>query len=410
MKRWGASFTIIFISSLILWNPYNSITAQAQASGPGNTIYLTLAFQEYDPSWQWGSTAIVTLTPTPADKPLMAIDHAGHVHIFWDVWPSSGEAFIYHTYQTDTGWSTPAKIANTLGMSYVLAQPLITPDGRIHLLWYNQLAYGGKYRFMYASFDGSQWSSEVEIAQTDYQLRYGLLNYDSQGDIEVVYVTTNLFTRSYYLKELTPVGWSSAVDITPPMVNGLVVWNVWPDNLSGVRFLGRDLYSNIVYSYWKDGGFQTSLQLLPAVTWSDSFVLDNLNIFHLFRIASVPIPGGSVSGLYHQCLDTALNWSSEQVLTGQSSIGDDLALSWDNSGRVVFAWKTYGSADFNLSVMTGCNLPESKTSHFTAPNPSIHWGHLNAIALSNLPSKICALAGIQSQPQSYGLVCADFLP
>ncbi len=270
----------------------------------------------------------------------MAIDHAGRVHIFWDVSPSSGVAYIYHMVQTGTGWSAPAKIANTLGMSSVLSQPVISPDGRIHLLWYNQLAYGGPYQFMYASFDGSQWSSEDEIARFSYQDRYGILNYDDQGNIDVVFTIANLISSSYYHKVQTSAGWSQAVDITP-MVTVFVSWNIWPDDIGGVRFLGRDLYDNIIYSYWKDGGFQTSSHLLPYVTWSNSSVLDTQNNFHLFRVASVPVPGGDVTGLYHQCLDTSLNWGPEQVLSGQNSIGDNIVAAWDNSGRVVFGWKIY---------------------------------------------------------------------
>lgn len=64
---------------------------------------------DYDSAWQWESIQAIQLSPTPLDNPLMAIDDSGKLHIFWDTW-GSNQAFIYHKYQTDTGWSDTAPV------------------------------------------------------------------------------------------------------------------------------------------------------------------------------------------------------------------------------------------------------------------------------------------------------------
>ena len=163
MKKWAVA--VFILAGIFMWASHFDNLARAQSDTSGHVLYLPLLQNGYDPSWQWKPTEMVSVSPTPFDNPFLAIDHAGRVHVFWDTWPTSGAAFIYHTYQTANGWSPPAPVANTLGISKLLIPPVVTPDGRIHLVWYNELAFGGPYRLMYASFDGSQGSPEEEMAR-----------------------------------------------------------------------------------------------------------------------------------------------------------------------------------------------------------------------------------------------------
>ncbi len=84
---------------------------EAQDNQP---IYLPLIANNYDPSWQWSTAITVELTPLPQHTPLLTLDLSGRLHIFWDTQHSP--RFIYHTYLGDQGWTTPAPIAQTLGI------------------------------------------------------------------------------------------------------------------------------------------------------------------------------------------------------------------------------------------------------------------------------------------------------
>jgi hypothetical protein len=400
--------TALILAGIFVWTIGPHGPVGAQTGGSTSVLYLPLVQNGYDPTWQWRATEIVNLSPSPFDNPFLAIDHAGRVHVFWDTWSSGGAAFIYQTYQDGNGWTAPAPIANTLGVSKLLIPPVVTPDGDIHLVWYNDLAIGGPYRLMYASFDGNRWGPEEEITRFTSPYPGAVLNYDDQGNLHIVYREPSLFTDPSFYRVLVQGTWSDPINITPGSGGQVIFWDLELDRSGGVRFYGRDLDYQLVYSYWRGGAFQSELTPVTGFTWPHSFdtLLDASDNLHVYRDASVPVPGGSVNGLYHLCLDSSLNWDSEQVLSGYDSIGNGAYVARDNAGGVAFGWKDYNAAEFSLALLKGCSKPVRKVGQLPE---TTRWGDLSAVALSRQPGKFCALVEIPFYSQTQGLACADLL-
>jgi hypothetical protein len=404
MKKWIAAAFISGGILLLAFRSYRPVIAQSDTSGLA--LYLPLVQNGYDPHWRWEASEMVSVSPSPFNNPFLAIDHEGRVHVFWDTWSSSGAAFIYHSYQNGGGWTAPAAIANTLGISKLLIRPVVTPDGHIHLVWYNELAFGGPYRLMYAGFDGSQWSPEEEIMRFSSPNPSAVLNNDDYGNLHIVYKVPGIVTSQYFQRVRVQEAWGEPVNITPDSGSQVILWELQPDRAGGVRFYGRELDRALVYSYWRDGAFQSELSLITGFTWPASFgtLLDAGDNLHIYRNASAPAPGGSVNGLYHLCLDSGLSWEDEQVLSGYDSIGSGSSMAKDESGGVAFGWKEYNSAEFSLALLKGCAQPVRKTGLLPE---STRWGDLSAVALSSQPGKFCALVEIPYHYQTQGLACAE---
>jgi hypothetical protein len=245
-------------------------------------VYLPLIARDYDPTWVWGEPELVTISPYPRNI-LMATDNHGRQHLFWDV--STGERFIYHSYQTVEGWTEPAKVAETLGMSELILQPLVTPDGKIHLLWHNTLVYFSSYRIMYAYFDGQSWSLEEEVAHHSSLIKFGRLNYSDNLDIYLSYGTSEIL-GNYYHRTRTHSGWSESIDITDPTIVLFLSWkDIWPDRLGGVHFYGVNVLSmgpDLVYSYWSVGQRQPPGLCLERLGYK--FTWDTTPLFKLVLI------------------------------------------------------------------------------------------------------------------------------
>jgi hypothetical protein len=185
-----------------------SVTSQTASQGLDRSYYLPIISREYDPNWHWNTLETVELNLSSFSDPFLLIDQAGRVHIFWDTYSSPGPAFIYHTYKTETGWSPPQAIAETLGSSQLLLQPLQSPDGKIHLVWYNRLT-AGNYRLMYAYFLNNTWSLEEEVTTFTQPFPEARMNFDALGDLHVTYHIPGIISEEIFHRERTSSGWLS---------------------------------------------------------------------------------------------------------------------------------------------------------------------------------------------------------
>jgi hypothetical protein len=368
-------------------------------------VYLPLIARDYDPTWVWGEPELVTISPYPRNI-LMATDNHGRQHLFWDV--STGERFIYHSYQTVEGWTEPAKVAETLGMSELILQPLVTPDGKIHLLWHNTLVYFSSYRIMYAYFDGQSWSLEEEVAHHSSLIKFGRLNYSDNLDIYLSYGTSEIL-GNYYHRTRTHSGWSESIDITDPTIVLFLSWkDIWPDRLGGVHFYGVNVLSmgpDLVYSYWSGGEYVYKRQKLsykPASLFSP--VLDRNESLHLHKKDTVPIPGGNIDGLYHQCMDRNMDLLPAKVLSGSENISG-YKFTWDSANLLAFAWKGSNDPRFKLVLIDDCTVIAEKQGDFSALG-SYSFRYLTALSLNTTAGKFCTLVDLAYQ-STYGLLCAD---
>ncbi|MBI5565383.1 MAG: hypothetical protein HY870_10820 [Chloroflexi bacterium] len=397
MKRrmcWWAGCAVLVIVWLG-WLPATRSTVAQNEISYDHFAYLPVVTNDYDPAWRWSAIITPTLSPAP-NQVVMTLDQAGHPHLVWDT-TSYGQQFIFHTYLTDQGWTTPTAILPTLGASYILYPPIVGPDGKLHLLWRNQLSENSQQyqRLLYAAFDGTTWGPERELYRANgiYSLA-GMIRLDAAAKVHATFTVSTLSTDIYH-STLEATGWSTPVGVALPTFF-IGYQTIWPDQQGGVRIY-RDTTSSLHYFYWRNNQLQVNDQLLAGNLSTHASQMDGLNDLHTFWTGSVPVPGGSVTGLYYQCLNSNLTWSTQQVLSGQNNAGSANSAS-DGVSNVVLAWSET-STPTRVGIWNGCNRTDLKT----VPVPSGTWT-LKAVALNHAPQKVCVLANRGGYPVKYNVL------
>lgn len=379
--------------------------ANAQTAEDGNSIYLPVLMQDYDSSWRWDSVNRISLPESPFHDPMIGNDFQGRTHLLWDNW-SSGNQFIFHTYQTDSGWTPSAEIDQTLGASDLILPPMIGADGRLHLIWYNELVLGGPYRLMTDSFNTNHWEIAHELVRYQYNSSDVTMNVSPDGSVYVVYGILGIIKTDYFFTQKTSAGWSTATYIDLALSYPYSLIKALPDQSGGVGLLIHNWNnSTLYYSHWKNGNLSPNLIPLGLINTSNASFLDSQDNWHFFRIASAPIPGGSVDGIYHQCMSSNLSLGPEEVLSGINNVSD-YSVTRDNNGKVVFSWTMLvnGKKVLALEIFNGCE--RLKHNEYTLPTTE-NWGSLSATAkTAGHPGKFCAVYDIAYQSKEYGLFCA----
>jgi hypothetical protein len=401
MKRRQLPIRIVFITFVTLTlNLVISPIGRAddEEVEADHLLYLPLTMNNYDPGWLWQDSISLTLTPTPGAKLVTAIDHQGRLHVMWET--STSPRFIYHTFRTADGWTPSAPVATTLGTSYILYSPLVGDNGDLHLVWRNYLGSGvdKPYRLMYARFDGFQWQPEEEAYRTSNSTLQAIPHHDQDSNIRITLVDSALFsTTTHQLLRLNNI-WQPMGVIQPGHSSQ---W-VWPDKVGGIHFYGS-AGNQMYYSYWRDGQFQIHNHQGPGTIGSRQTQLDAQNNLHTFWQGSVPVPGGTVTGLSYQCLQSNLTWQTQEVLSGFNAVSGAMSKAADTVSRVTIAWKESSPPLFYLGIWDGCNKLSQKLIPITEPN---QW-ELKAMALSRTPQKSCTLFRRSFNSTLYTAVCAD---
>jgi hypothetical protein len=380
------------------------LPAQAQTVELDTYVFLPLVARDYDPTWQWTSTFTPTLSPAPYHNPLMTIDQQGQVHLLWDT-ITSQDRFIYHTYLiTASTWTTPTTVAQSLGTSSVLYPPIVDSSGTIHLLWHNEETYNDPERALYAAFANGDWSAEEEVFRSPrtHSTLQGMVHLDASRQLHATLVDSYLASRVFHTVR-TASSWSTPVEIGVP---DHTYW-IWPDRWGGVHFYGNDYDTppNLYYSYWRDGSFVVQDRQATGQVNGRQTQLDGQNDLHIFWTAQVAIPGGNVTGIYHQCLDDDLQITSERVLSGQESASAPVKAA--NQARwFALAWWENSAERVRLAVWDGCTRIYLKTVPLLT---DATWTP-KALAVSDEPGKVCLLSHTYSYyPGSYRVICADIL-
>ncbi len=351
-------------------------------------------------NWIWNEVPAPTFEPRPQNNPQLVIGLDGKLHLFWDTL-SSGEAFIYHSYFQDGIWSDPLPISLTLGKSKLHKAPIISSDGIIHILWYNELKSGGPYRLLYAQYDGINWSeeNEVYVSEKDLNLR-GELFVDTQSNIHaVIKAPVGINSDLFYLTK-TPEGWSSSEAITPKITDGLVFWRYKPNQSSGIRLYGKDLMGNLRISSWENGVVGDVTKTEISLPIYDTYFIDNAGNYYIYWTGQAPIPGGAVTGAYYQCISNSLLPWSETILSGEKTVVTKPLVA-QNQSKSVLAWITKDDK-MEFLFPNGCesadiynlDLPEIKLQR-----------QLASLAISNTSETLCTLNEVGFG--NFKLYCAE---
>ena len=142
------------------------------------------------------------------------------------------------------------------------------------------------------------------------------------------------------------------------------------------------------YSYWVDGTYLIKDAPLPFVPRNTYGQLDAGNNLHVYWRAEVPVPGGQVMGLYHQCFNSAMVPASEpELLTGQEATTASLLPAADEAGRWTLAWQMAATGEAKIGVWQGCQRHKvvGVSSDKTTP-----WPPFTAL-FSQVPNRWCGV-------------------
>jgi hypothetical protein len=374
-----SSLMVLFLSS-----PIAIGHSRAQDDPEDFPLYIPLVLQNHDSNLTWLESSSVDLTPRPSSSPLAIIDSQGRLHLLWDT--LSSPRFIYHTMQSGSGWTSPAPVAPSNGTSYILNEPYIGENGVIHLVWRNWLGSGiaKPHRLLYSSFNGTHWTPEEEVARFDnnYSLR-ALIHSGQQGEVHVEIIWSLIATHVYHTTR-SQSGWSIPVEVKPVHTTSLI----WVDMQGGIHFYGDDYSGKVHYSYWKNDAFLVTDRTMEGRVYSRSSQMDGFNNLHLFWSGQVPVPGGQVNGLYHQCLEDNRIFGPQEVPSGSLAISGSVPRASDRVTQIGLAWKEAQSGKVRLGIWQGCTSFGIRT----IPFPDGLNLELTSLAMSANPGKVCALA------------------
>lgn len=377
--------------------------SQAQSTEQ-TSLFLPLVTNHYNPAWQWAPATVVDLIPTPDHAPQLLIDNSGQLHLFWDT--NRTPRLIYHTYWNGQSWSATTAIGQTLGSSTLTQAPLIDQQGTIHLSWQNDLGSGTdkQYRLLYNTFANQTWGTEQELFRNQYGGIASVFHVDGDDVLHLTFSFSDFFRSKYYQLTHTPSGWLTSPVLDPPHAKSLSVYAWAPDQQTGVRFYSGSGRERFYYSYWQNDQFSPSEQEVQGKLRGRTLLLDRDGHLHNLWHDQVPVPGGTVRGLCHQCLEPELQWGAQVVLSGQSAADGVVATTAANRSQIIMGWWESATQQGWLTTWQGCKQVEKVALNLAKPGSEIPY----ALTLSHSPHKVCILTR-RSSPVQYTVYCADLL-
>jgi hypothetical protein len=251
--------------AVAVWMQYNSYYAnnviQIRMYEPGSgwgpvqfSGYYTGSYDEYDPSvavfpngsfvvaWEqdygstsrvlakiwtaesgWGTTSLVSGTPTPLDVAYVEVDADGQGNAFvvWRTYDGAEFDISANRYTPTGGWdSSPSTLDSATGVSY---GPKIAADesGNALVVWFQydagiQRAYANRYVI------GSGWGSSTTIDRGPYDIDAVTVEVDENGNGVALFDQYNGSNDRIYANHFTVgAGWATAVTIDVEGTTGL---------------------------------------------------------------------------------------------------------------------------------------------------------------------------------------------
>jgi hypothetical protein len=405
--RWLVLLALTALSAALLASaaPRSAVGAPTP---PDQRVYLPFTAQRDDSPWNWQPAQAVTLTPAPRADPTLLLDAAGQAHLFWEAAASDGRVLLYHRFQTGSDWSAAAPLTTLPGEARLFLPPQVTPDGQIHLVWEQHLSAdpppADPYRLLAATYAAGAWSPPTELAHAAAPFGPGGLNVNPAGQLQLVYAPTAPPATAYIFRRRSVTGWEDAQPALPPDLSA-VTWQFGlPDPSHGVDFYGtvQNEPNLVAYGYWYDPAEPPAYNLNFGALWDGQGWLDAARVYHQARLTTVITPGGSVTGVEHQCLTGSGEWAPRVI----SSAGDVLAaphVALDAAARLVYGWPQTDGV--HLTLLQDCQpqaprrLPGGET-----------WSRLAALALGATPSQVCALGAVGASGAAFELRCAPLPP
>jgi BNR repeat-like domain len=376
MKRMGI---LIVISGLCLfcqfaqadWTPAKRLTWTAGdsfypaiAAGPSGRVHLVWQesvsgnFEIYykrstDGGATWLPSQRLTWTSYSSEKPAIAVDPSGHVHVVWSDYATDNWEIIYKR-STNGGatWSANRRLTWTSGYS---DRPFLLADssGNLYLVWHDYYAPGNPEIYFKKSTDGGfNWTASQRLTFNAGESTNSSLSVDSSGCLHVFWNDKSPGNFEIYHKKTTDGGatWSAGQRLTWTAGDSYVP--VAAVDTSGDLHLFFHDYTlgpaQIYYKKSTNGGATWSAS--QRLTWNSgasympSIVIDSGGTLHLvWKYYNT----GENNVYYKKSTDGGASWTSGQRLTWTAGTSGEHGFTIDLSNNLHLVWEDFapGNAD-----------------------------------------------------------------
>lgn len=295
----------------------------------------------------WASSQRLTWTADDSQRPALAVDSLGALHMVWMEILPTGLADIYYKKSTNGGdsWSSGQKLNWTGGSA---GSPTIVVDAsdNLHVSWYAYVSGIGETDIFYkmSTTGGTTWSSSRRLSWTPGYSWYPALAVADSANLHLVWEDAAPGNPDIYYRKSGDGGaswstvrrltWTSGSSIRPAIAvspSG-VVNVVWEDDTPGVfdeiyakrSTNGGANWTANVRLTWYSGD-----SMSPAVAGYSSA---NLHLFWADVFA------GPYEIYYKKSTNGGENWSTNQRLTWNSGYSSLPAVAVDSSGALHLVW------------------------------------------------------------------------
>ena len=132
-------------------------------------------------------------------------------------------------------------------------------------------------------------------------------------------------------------------------------------------------------------------------------MLDNTNTLYYSWTGQVPVPGGDVTGLHFQCLDSNLNLWPEIIPTGQSGLASNVLVAQNGALQTLYAW---GTTDGQIHLMKPHGCAQANLWTVPLPASSKNTRELASLVVDASFKKACFFT-LLHPGSSHELFCVD---
>ena len=323
----------------------------------------------------WSQTSPSKVAPTDDNYAIdynngPCIDRApnGQVLCIWATGTSHNNAVLWSTYDSDFGfWNTPQVLGT--GTPDRTTPALIADDNNyFHATWSDD------FKLMYAQFDGSDWSTPVQVYNDTINANESSILVGSDGKIWVAWST---YRQDDNINEWLLISnssdngatWSNpdtlAKDMHPGIVSSYFCFPYLAAGLNGkigVAYREKDTNISALYQLYfqeNDGAGWSDPELIT--TFSDSvdcyqasIAYDSKGRLHCaFYTDEVDWPSVDMGQIYYTWKDEGGSWSDPVAISADSTGKADypaIAIGPNNALYVVYLQNSYTSAEALLQV------------------------------------------------------------
>jgi hypothetical protein len=291
----------------------------------------------------WTSARRITWNPGTSNHPAVALDSLDHLHLVWfDNTPGNDEIYYKRSEDGGNSWTANQRLTWTSGFSQYPAIA-VDPSNHLHVVWEDSQPGNSELYHMTSEDGGASWSSPERITWTSGHSAYPCVAADSTGDLHLTWVDETPLNYEVYYKRSDDGGdtwtdgqritWTSGSDYSPGVVcdSAVGLYLFWCDNTSGLY----EVYAKKS----EDGG--AGWLAAQRLTWTEgsssspAIGVDSLGRMHLVWENFTP---GHAEIFYKQSTDGGGSWSAGQRLTWNSGHSYSASLAVDSLDRLHVVW------------------------------------------------------------------------